>query len=872
MGEVYRARDARLGREVAIKLLPPAFAADPDRLARFEREAKVLASLNHPGIAHLYGLEEADGQPFLVLELAEGEDLSARIARGRLAVDEAVSIARQVAEALEAAHEKGIVHRDLKPANVKVTPDGQVKVLDFGLAKAWSGEVAGTASGSAALSQSPTLARGGTEAGLILGTAAYMSPEQARGKPVDKRSDVWAFGVVLFEMLTGRRLFDGETVTDILAAVVRQDVDWGALPADAPPRVRQLLRRCLERDPKLRLRDVGEARIALAQPDEPSPPAPAAAALPALAGLSRRGAIALAAGAGVGAFALGFGLGRRSGRHAGAEGPGTSEPLSFTRITSSGNVISATISPDGRFVAYVESDQGEQSLWLQQLATGQALRLIPARRVAYWSHAFTRDGDSIVFGLRSPSEPEGGLYAISTLGGAARRLVEGMDSAPTFSPDGKRMAWLRAGHPGPEESALVVADADGTGARVLWAAKLPERVAPIFYAAPDWSPDGRRIALSVVRLGDGAVERSARIVAVSVADGSVETLADPGWRLSAQVAWLPEGREILAVAAADEGPSEQVWRVPLDGGEPRRLTSDLLQYRIVSLTSDGASLVTVGADILASVWTAPLGGGERPRRVTSSRYDGIYGLAVAPDGRVIYTSEQPATPGGLWVASPDGSERSPLPTGDGVVREVQLTRTGQVFYVLRTMSGSDLRRLPLDGSSSGVVVPGVSDSAFAVSPDGAVVVYAALDRGSRRLFRVRVEGGTPEKVSDEVAFIPAFSPDGRSLAYYWFDRAGRRFRIAIAPAQGGAPARTFEVEPPASGSRIVFCDDALYLNTMPGDRANVWRVPIDGTPPRRATDFQDGNIYGFAVSPDGKTLAYSRGPRTRDALLVRGFR
>ena len=290
MGEVFRARDTKLEREVALKLLPPAFASDPERLARFEREAKLLAALNHPSVAAIYGLEEADGQPFLVLELAQGEDLSGRIARGRVPVDEAVAIAKQVAEALEAAHEKGIVHRDLKPANVKVGADGLVKVLDFGLAKAWAGDATRPLSGSGALSQSPTLSHGGTEAGLLLGTAAYMAPEQARGKPVDKRADVWAFGAVLFEMLAGRKLFEGETITDVLAAVVRQEIDWNALPAATPPRIRGLLRRCLERDPRLRLRDIGEARIALAAPDEPVPTATPI-------GVSRRAAAALIAGA-----------------------------------------------------------------------------------------------------------------------------------------------------------------------------------------------------------------------------------------------------------------------------------------------------------------------------------------------------------------------------------------------------------------------------------------------------------------------------------------------------------------------------------------------------------------------------------------------
>src|SRR5262245_25296065 len=250
MGEVWRATDTRLGRDVALKLLPAAFASDPDRLARFEREARVLASLSHSGIAGLYALEQApldDAQQparFLAMELAEGEDLAARLKRGAIPLDEALAIARQVAEALEAAHEKGIVHRDLKPANVKVSGDGRAKVLDFGLAKAWRGDGADDAE-SSDWSQSPTLAHTGTAAGLILGTAAYMSPEQARGKPVDKRADVWAFGVLLFEMLTGRRLFGGETVSDVLAAVLTHEPPWNELPSATPPSVRSLLRRCL---------------------------------------------------------------------------------------------------------------------------------------------------------------------------------------------------------------------------------------------------------------------------------------------------------------------------------------------------------------------------------------------------------------------------------------------------------------------------------------------------------------------------------------------------------------------------------------------------------------------------------------------------
>ena len=283
MGEVYRAKDTKLGRDVAIKILPEAFAADPERLARFQREAQVLASLNHPHIAHIHGLEESGRVRGLVLELVEGETLAERIAQGPVPVDEALEIARQIADALEAAHEKGIVHRDLKPANVKHTPAGSVKVLDFGLAKALKPD-----SSSPEVTSSPTMTAQSTQAGIVIGTAAYMSPEQARGKAVDKRTDVWAFGAVLFEMLTGKKTFGGETVSDTLAAVLKTDPDWGALPPKHP-RVRRLLRRCLERDPKKRLHDIADARIEMEErPEEAREPvAPSRSARPWLVALAR---------------------------------------------------------------------------------------------------------------------------------------------------------------------------------------------------------------------------------------------------------------------------------------------------------------------------------------------------------------------------------------------------------------------------------------------------------------------------------------------------------------------------------------------------------------------------------------------------------
>ncbi len=518
----------------------------------------------------------------------------------------------------------------------------------------------------------------------------------------------------------------------------------------------------------------------------------------------------------------------------------------------------------------MESEQGEQSLWLRQLATGQTLRLIPNRRVGYWGHAFTRDGNSIVFGLKSGEDLDGAFYSIATLGGTPRRLVAGIDSSPTFSPDGSRMAWVRAGYPSPEESALMVAKLDGAEARVLAAVKLPEKLAPIFWTGPSWSPDGRRIACSVAGVDRGEMGTWAKLIAVSAADGRIETLADPPWSVAAQVAWLPDSRGLMAVAQGEDGGTTQVWLVPLPQGAPRRVTSDLLEYRIVSLTADGRSLVTVAADALASIWLLARDGKSPARRLTSAKFDGFFGLDLAPDGRVVYASWEGGAEG-LWITSADAAQRDPLPAGDGMLREPRVTRSGEVFYLARTRSGLEIRRLPLDGSAPRIVVSGVHDGGLTVSPDERFVVFTAVRQGEVRLFRVSASGGAAEPLTDYPAEGPAFSPDGKRIACYYLDRASNRFKIGILPADGGPPARSLETAPPAAGSRLRFGDDGVYVNTMPTDRANVWVLPLDGATPRRVTDFQDLFVFGFAIAPDGKSLAFSRGPRTRDALLLRGF-
>ena len=421
MGEVYRARDRKLGRDVALKILPATFAADADRLARFQREAMVLAALNHPNIAQIYGVEESGPVRALVMELVEGDDLGQRLVRRALPLDEALPIARRIAEALAAAHRAGIVHRDLKPANIKVRPDGEVKVLDFGLAKSTAGLAGPTATNSdldAATIASPAM----RHAGVILGTAAYMAPEQAKGRAVDRRADIWAFGCVVFEMLAGRRAFDGECVTEVLASVLTHEPEWNALPQHTPDSIRRLLRRCLQKDPKQRLHDIADARPEI--DDAVATPSPTIRARgPAWWALAAGGALLVALG-----LALGW-LARLP--------EPTREIVRPQRLTGMvGLEETPALAPDGRSLAFTAGVNGQRQVFVQLLEGGAPLKLThddSDHQFPRWTPA----GNSVVyFSPVTPGDSQGTLWEIPALGGAARRVVDSMGEGDVSSDGG----------------------------------------------------------------------------------------------------------------------------------------------------------------------------------------------------------------------------------------------------------------------------------------------------------------------------------------------------------------------------------------------------------------------------------------------------
>jgi Tol biopolymer transport system component len=732
MGEVWRATDTRLGREVAVKLLPAAFAADPDHLARFEREAKVLASLNHAGIAHLYGFESValgDGTSahVLVMELAEGEDLAARLGRGAIPVDESLAIAHQIAEALEEAHERGIVHRDLKPANVKLAPDGKVKLLDFGLAKAWSDDPE-RATSSAGLSQSPTLARTGTAAGLILGTAAYMAPEQARGKPVDKRADVWAFGVLLFEMLRGRRLFDGDTVTDVLAAVVKDPIDWASLPAATPARARRLLERCLERDPRKRLRDIGEARIALEGAD--SEPVDVARPSPRSRAALVAGGIALATAA----AAAGWWL----------RAP-AAPVLRKLDVAAEGLSIDENhgpaISPDGRRVAYIAG----RTIRVRDLDRAEARELpgTEGARDLFWSPDGAQVGfyrDEALF--RLPLDAAAPVLV-------ARTGIHVSGAGACWTRDG-RIVYSRGNTP------LFAVRAEGGEPRVLVATD--REAGDLHFHGCSVLPGDRGILFAI-----HPSNNPANTIAV-FADGKTRSvLALPGETV-AQPVWAPPGHVVFGRSG---GGRDGIWALPFSlerlaaTGEPFPVVTG---GSAASASADGSLVYTPGRLSRAQrlVWVSREG---KIEGTAADLPDEVGGVALSPDGRRIAVAVIEGGRRNIWTIDLERGTRTKITPDLGWAGRPAFSPDGtQLAFAVNNQAFVALA----DGSAPPRRVGPGLHPAFTADARS-LAVHLVGEDGRFEISLLDAAGGVPARplLKDAVSVrFPSFSPDGRFLAYF----------------------------------------------------------------------------------------------------------
>jgi Tol biopolymer transport system component len=788
MGEVWRATDTRLRREVALKVLPAAFLADRERLARFEREAQLLAQLHHPSIASVFGLEESGGVRALVMELVDGEDLAAILARGPLPPDEALAIARQIAEALEAAHEQGIVHRDLKPANVKVRTDGTVKVLDFGLAKAL--DPAGGASSSGSVASSPTMLNSptltvapGTQLGVILGTAAYMSPEQARGKAVDKRADIWAFGVVLFEMLTGRRLFAGEEVSDVLAAVLRQEVDWSALPAGTPPRLRRLLERCLEHDPKQRLRDVGEARVEIARilggaPEAPLPSGPAvAAATPSPSRPSWWVAAAIPL-VGLAAAAAAWLLKPSP--------PARTVRLSIALPAGEQVTTAPAISSDGKTIAYVAGRSAATSLLYLRGLNDYAPRALAGSGGALWPF-FSPDGRSLAFFAG------GKLWRAPVAGGPAISLAAtprpfggswGADGSIFYAPSLNGGIWRVPAEGGSPEQ-LTRPDDDTRGYAHVFPQALPDgdvlfaMWGKTFYAAvldvktrawrqvtveensgrvPIYAPAGY-----LLRGGASAGLVAARWTPQAKAPVQLETaVLDDVYRVSGtDRSWIAlAGDGTVVYVHGDPGRRHLVW---VDRrGTVEELPGDPDLINAASLSWDGRRIEHNGS---GSMWVRDLTAGTRTRVMSDISW-AFPGGWMPGDGRMVFSSNRSGN-WELYAMRPAGGEPDLLLRRPGTQHPMAVGPDGTVVFLDYGQGvGPDLWTLSPQGKVAPLVVSPFQEWSGSVSPDGRWVAYTSDESGRSDVYAIPISGqGDRVMLSVDGGTGPAWSRDGRELFY-----------------------------------------------------------------------------------------------------------
>ena len=866
MGVVYQARDARLHRAVAIKVLPDDLHGNEPARQRFQREARAASALNHPNICTIYEIEESAGRLFIVMELLEGATLAQRIERRELPWDDLMDLAIQITDGLDAAHSKGIVHRDIKPANLFVTKEGTAKILDFGLAKQEFQDAPDSLTGS----------------GVVAGTVAYMSPEQARGEALDARSDLFSFGTVLYEMVTLRQAFPGATTALVHDAIL----NWPPAPARdsgraVSPLLESIIGKALEKDRRLRYQSAAELRSDLRRVKSAAgggiigaPPLAAPAATAArtraaskssdsevIAGLLKRHGFKIGA-AMTAVMAIGAFFAYLLYRTASRQPPRPA--LEFVRITGSGNVQTADLSPDGTYVAYVRFSAGKQSLWLKQWASGRDTQLADLAGDRSPGVGFSANGSSVYFARRGRFAPSGDLYQVPLTGGNPRKVLTGISGAPAFSPDGKRVAFVRSTQTTHGEDTLVIAQLDGSAERLLASYKAPG----ISYNLVAWSPDGKSLVYPL----------ATALTTIGIEGGPARRL--PGNpRSITGLTSLPGGRDLIVAGSQGEPYSFQLFSISLDGGQPRRITNDVSIYTKVRASADGKTLLALQRQTQSTIQI--VNADKEPGVLVSSgdklNRDGWSGLAWTPDGKIFFASGANGHEE-LWKMNEDGAGREQLTNVNGniVVSDPSASLSGAfIAYTLWSENDqANIWRINMDGRGPKRLTMGRQDSFSAVTPDGRWIVFSSLQGDKSILMKVPADGGAATVLTDYYSDRPAISPDGRWIACYYSAGRNQPLSLAIVPIAGGPPAQVFALPATAvRSSQLAWTPDghAVSFVNQVSDAGNIWNQPVAGGSPKPITHFAADQIFAFAWLKDGR-LALSRGSEPVDAVLIKGFR
>jgi eukaryotic-like serine/threonine-protein kinase len=906
MGVVYKAEDTRLDRFVALKFLPDEVAQDPQALERFRREAKSASALNHPNICTIYDIGEDAGRAFLAMEFLDGETLKHRIASKPLSLDEILDLGSQITEALDAAHARGIVHRDIKPANIFITKRGHAKVLDFGLAKLSPVAEGLGVSGLPTADSNELL----TSPGSTLGTVAYMSPEQARGKQLDTRSDLFSLGIVFYEMCTGVLPFRGDTSAVIFDAILnRAPVPPVRLNPDLPPKLEEMISKALEKDPKLRCQSAAEMRAdlerlrrdsssarqaalaegadskdvglrsgatkseferresaAIATADSPRASVVGVAADGSQVSFGRKpvlsGVILLFMLLGVGGWLYWKGFFR-----AGMAATAFQNPT-ISSLTSSGDIALARISPDGRYLAYISKARGRYSLWVRQMDIASAVQILPPSVDTIISVTFTPDGNFLDYVFLGNNDTHTIVYQIPVLGGTPRRLLDsGLVGGVSFSPDGHQMAYATLDISSSEDH-LMLANSDGSGAKELAVWKTASGT-NLGYQSLAWCPNGQRIAATVHDpQPDG---QNYEIVEIDVLTGVQKPVRGRRWRYANDLAWLPDGSGLLVAAEDKSGAPVQLWIVSYPDGKVRRVSNDLNDYSSVAVSRDGRTIIASQENRVGNIWVGPAASPENAKQISSGRLDGTHGIAWTPDNRIVYV----AMPSEAWeflMIDADGENQKQL-TFDGHFREdPTVCDHGRAVVYASDLGGADrLWKLDLRSGVSSKLTNGSGERAPSCDASGEWVWYLGqVSGGSSHIFRMPISGGVPVQVSDREAIgEPMISSDGQYIAFQSPDKNGRIVAVNI---EAGVESKS-DLE-----LSETFEPDFRLARWIPGQRAvafvdirtgapNLWmKQPIAGAPEKQLTHFTSGVIWDFRYSPDGNFIAMARGTDSSDAV------